>query len=81
MTSIRIAPLAILLGGCAVHINTDTDTIEFDEPVTGVFTDIGAGCMIITGAQATGVVVCRDLMWSGERQPEVSAVVENGTSI
>ena len=78
MTSVRLAPLAILLGGCVVHISNDTDTIEFDEPVSGIVTDLGAGSVVITGAQTSGAVIYRDLTWSGEQQPEVSAVVEDG---
>ena len=77
MTSLPTEPLAILLVGCVVH--TDTDTIELDEPVSGVVTELVWSSVISTGAQVSGAVVSRDLMWSGERQPEVSAVVENGT--
>ena len=74
----KLALIAVLCGGCMVHISTDSDSVEFDEPVTGIVTDLGAGDVVITGANTVGAVVYRDLEWSGQRRPEVSAVVEGG---
>ena len=78
MMRARLALIATLTGGCVVHIATDSDSVEFDEPVIGVVTDLGAGDVIITGADTVGAVVYRDLEWSGEEPPEVSARVEDG---
>lgn len=76
----RSAPLALffLTTGCVVHVYSDADTVAFDEPVSGVVTDLGAGSVTITGADTVGAVVYRSLEWSGERAPEVTAVVEDG---
>lgn len=70
--------LLTLTTGCVVHVYTDTDTVEFDEPITGVVTDLGAGSVTITGADTVGAVVYRSLEWSGERAPEVTAEVADG---
>ncbi len=64
----RLSLIAALTGGCIVHVTTDADSVEFDEPVTGIVTDLGAGNVTITGADTTGAVIYREVEWSGERR-------------
>ena len=70
--------LSALTTGCVTHITTDADSVEFDEPVVGIITDLGAGEVTITGADTVGAVVYREVEWSGSRRPSVEAWVEDG---
>ncbi|MFT5680164.1 MAG: hypothetical protein ACI8RZ_001069 [Myxococcota bacterium] len=69
--------LLTALTGCVVNVTTDSDSVEFDEPVVGIVTDLGAGDVTITGANTVGAMVYRDLEWSGSR-PDIDAWVEDG---
>lgn len=74
----RLILLCALTAGCIVHVTTDADSVEFDEPVVGIVTDLGAGDVTITGADTVGAVVYREVEWSGSRRPDVEAWVEDG---
>ncbi len=78
----RMAPIfiiaAALSSGCVVHVTSDSDALEFDEPITALVTDLGSGDVTITGADLQGAEVYRAIEWAGSDRPALSAWVEDG---